>query len=255
MATSPRLGITYVDSNQANPDVVANEFINKFEMLVGRSVQDRDLSTPPASPTNGDMYIPKATATGAWLGLENHLVGYYDGWLDIDPSAFTVSPSVYIEDEGICVRWDGTSWKSDLGEAMIALREAGGGQVFTTNAETSWDNEDRKDSGVFTFTATGTDITVLEAGDYEVEYNMTFDFSTTGLTEVQVQVAKNGSAEAASSSFCTNGATTLKQTISGKYLLVGLAANDVISIMAQRVSGTASVTNVGGACRLYIRKV
>jgi hypothetical protein len=36
--------------------------------MVGLSVKDRDLATPPVSPVDGERYLIPAGATGAWSG-------------------------------------------------------------------------------------------------------------------------------------------------------------------------------------------
>ena len=42
------------------------------------AIIDRDLTAPPVSPSDGDLYIPAATATGAWVGQENKIAGWDD---------------------------------------------------------------------------------------------------------------------------------------------------------------------------------
>ena len=39
--------------------------LKRLGAVVGLSVKDRDLTTPPASPANGDRYLIPAAATGA----------------------------------------------------------------------------------------------------------------------------------------------------------------------------------------------
>lgn len=73
-------------------------------------VIDKDLIAPPGSPTNGYVYIPKATATGLWAGLENKLVFTNDGgtsWISVDP---VKGLKVYINDETLPYEWNGTAW-------------------------------------------------------------------------------------------------------------------------------------------------
>ena len=87
----------------ANPRLLA---------LVQTRVVDRDLTAPPGSPIYGDIYIPKATATGAWAGKENFLAVYTgqvsgSGWYFITPmNGMTAS----IIDEGVTVRYSGVAW-------------------------------------------------------------------------------------------------------------------------------------------------
>ena len=69
---------------------------------VHTSIIDRDLTAPPGSPSTDDMYIPAATATGDWVGLEDDIV-IWDGssWVAYTPR---LGWGIYIEDEAVlCV--------------------------------------------------------------------------------------------------------------------------------------------------------
>ena len=65
MLTKWGLGAYYKDGMEYNLALI--------DALLQCSVIDRDLSTPPGSPANGDAYIVGATATGAWAAKENHI--------------------------------------------------------------------------------------------------------------------------------------------------------------------------------------
>lgn len=45
----------------------------------GLTVTSDALTAPPGSPADGDIYIPKATATGAWATHEGKIAAYQDG--------------------------------------------------------------------------------------------------------------------------------------------------------------------------------
>lgn len=45
----------------------------------GLSIISDALTAPPGSPSDGDIYIPKATATGAWATHEGKIAAYQDG--------------------------------------------------------------------------------------------------------------------------------------------------------------------------------
>jgi len=78
-------------------------------------VLDRNLTDPPATPTNGDAYIPAATATGDWVGQEDNVVFW-----DANVGAWEVyTPRegwlVYIVDEAvISVYKSATGWSAGL---------------------------------------------------------------------------------------------------------------------------------------------
>ena len=53
--------------------------LKRLGAVVGLSVKDRDLATPPASPTDGDRYIVAAAATGAWAGKTGQIAARVAG--------------------------------------------------------------------------------------------------------------------------------------------------------------------------------
>lgn len=90
-----------------------------IELKLSRlSVADRDLTTPPGSPTIGDTYIPAATATGDWAGHEDDVAIW---WLSPGASSaawYFHTPETglraYIVDEDVLSLWDGSSWTPGL---------------------------------------------------------------------------------------------------------------------------------------------
>lgn len=71
----------------SNKEKIVNDNFQLQEAL-NRGVIDRSLTTPPTSPSSDGVYIPIATATGAWNGHENKLLWYNpDGyWKAIAPN-------------------------------------------------------------------------------------------------------------------------------------------------------------------------
>lgn len=76
------------------------------------SVKDRDLATPPASPTNGDTYIVAAAATGAWAGKDGQ-VAVWSGsaWVFYEPRIGWVT---YIEDEEKLSAYKTAGWSAGV---------------------------------------------------------------------------------------------------------------------------------------------
>lgn len=76
--TEPRSGIQYgwaLDEDGWNVGMDANLLsIGRFAYHL--SVKSRTLAAPPSSPTNGDAYIPAASATGAWAGKTGQIAIY-----------------------------------------------------------------------------------------------------------------------------------------------------------------------------------
>jgi hypothetical protein len=73
-------------------------------------VADKDLTSPPGSPTDGAAYIVGTGATGDWSTHDGD-VAYYDG----DNSAWKFATPVegwtaYVQDEDVEYRFDGSAW-------------------------------------------------------------------------------------------------------------------------------------------------
>lgn len=126
------------DAGTAVTDLWSAQKINNAIELAKRgieyqdSIKDKDLSTPPASPTAKDRYIVKATATGAWVGKENNITEW-DGsaWVFYVPAE---GWTVYVDDEDKQYSYNGTSWAmSGAGLQTIVAGSglAGGGQADT----------------------------------------------------------------------------------------------------------------------------
>lgn len=86
MTTSPNLNLPYILPAQAQKHITHNEAIKLLDSLVQLSVLDRSLSAPPTSPVAGDRHIIAGTATGDWVGAENH-IALWDGtaWVTLPP--------------------------------------------------------------------------------------------------------------------------------------------------------------------------
>lgn len=75
------------------------------------SVIDRDLDTPPGSPSEGDTYIVAATATGAWEGHEDE-IAFWGGaeWVFYEPRT---GWTAVIEDEKVLAGFfTGDGWSA-----------------------------------------------------------------------------------------------------------------------------------------------
>ena len=71
-------------------------------------VLDADLTTPPGSESDGDVYIPAATATGDWAGHEDDLAIVVNGSYEfVTPLDRWVA---WLEDEGCYVYYNGSAW-------------------------------------------------------------------------------------------------------------------------------------------------
>lgn len=93
-------------SGGQSPYSIYNEYA-MFTRAFQFGVVDRNLTAPP-TPTDEQMYIPAATATGDWAGLENKLTWKKSGtWWWWTPKVGTI---IWLIDEKISIQWNGTSW-------------------------------------------------------------------------------------------------------------------------------------------------
>jgi len=113
----PNSGLAYGwDYGELNWDTdMNNNMLSLGRVLTQCSVIDRDLTSPPGGPTNGDRYIVDSTAAGAWAGEEDH-VAVYDGtlvaWTFYTPKEGWLT---YIEDEQkISVYKTATGWSAGV---------------------------------------------------------------------------------------------------------------------------------------------
>ena len=108
MANSTNLALPYLDGAQAQKHVTVNESLRKLDALVLLAVEDKDLTGPPGSPSDGARYIPKATATGVWSGKEGYIAHYADGaWEFYSPREGFIA---YVRDEDRLYIYDGSAW-------------------------------------------------------------------------------------------------------------------------------------------------
>lgn len=99
MSTTPLLGITEMEANQAQPEVIFNEALRKLEAVSPLQAHDKDLTAPPASPADGDRYIVGGSSTGVWADHDNQIALAINGaWHFIVPIAGWIC---YVEDEGL----------------------------------------------------------------------------------------------------------------------------------------------------------
>lgn len=254
--TTANLGLSLVRAG-AGAENLANASFQQLDALVGGAVEDRDLSAP-TTPTHGQRYIVKATGTGVWTGKDGLIAHYINGsWYFYTPP---VGLTMWVKDEKILVRWDGTSWKTLVGDASISLRRITS-DINLANAASwtsiQWNSEDQKHDGVFGHdTAVNPDqITLKEAGTYMVWSNLTCAASSAAVNTVATRLNLGGSAVTGSLAAGTvHSAANPKETISGCQIIVA-AANDVLLLEAQRESGSSTCSALLNYSRLVIRRV
>ncbi len=123
---SANLKLPFIQSAQAQKHVTHNDAITNLDILTQLTVEDKDLSTPPSSPVEGNCYIIASSAIAEWAGKENQLAAWQDGaWRFYEPTEGWVA---WIRDEDIQAVFDGTLWNE--------LSGSGGGGSTNLNPVT-----------------------------------------------------------------------------------------------------------------------
>ncbi|MCP5361015.1 MAG: DUF2793 domain-containing protein, partial [Hyphomicrobiales bacterium] len=107
MTNTTNLSLTLLEQSQSQKEVTMNEALVRLDAVINRGVEDKDLNTPPGSPTAGDMYIVAASATGDWTGYEDRLAYYEQVWRFILPNE---GMTIWVNDENRLYSYDGTVW-------------------------------------------------------------------------------------------------------------------------------------------------
>jgi len=93
---------------QAQKEVTHNEGLYYIDALLKNPIIADNVTTPPATPNEGDFYIVPVGATGSWAGQDNKIAGYINNvWVFFTPfngmSFFSIQYNDYIY-------YDGTNW-------------------------------------------------------------------------------------------------------------------------------------------------
>jgi len=107
MSNTPKTNLPRLATGQANAEVIHNEALNRLDTFTQLSVKDRDLSTPPGSPAEGDTYLVATSPTGDWTGHAGDVAMYYSGWLFATPREGWVA---WVDDEDVLIYFSGSAW-------------------------------------------------------------------------------------------------------------------------------------------------
>ena len=129
MTTSTQLGLTHLIEGQSSAEVTFNEALNAIDAVIRLSVIDRDLATPPGSPTEGDRYLVAASGTGDWSGEDGNVAVYLSGWTFLTPQEGWM---MWVVDEALELFYDGSSWLGQVQVDEAVTSYAGGGQANAT---------------------------------------------------------------------------------------------------------------------------
>ena len=110
MSNTPHLNLPLLAAAQAQKHVTHNEALMQIDAMTHLMVLSRSLTTPPASPTEGDRHIVAAGATGAWSGQDGAVAWRVDGvWSFLVPQEGWIA---WVSGEDIQVVYKSGSWSS-----------------------------------------------------------------------------------------------------------------------------------------------
>lgn len=110
--STPNNGIPYVPEDTQDPAAGLNLALNVVDALLQCFVLDMDQTTPPGSPTDGDLHIVASGATAAWAGQDDNLARYVaegDFWQFFEAGAQV--RIVFNQDDGGLYVWHAAEWK------------------------------------------------------------------------------------------------------------------------------------------------
>ncbi len=196
MTNTANLNLPYILPSQAQKHLTHNEALVKLDILVQARVLDRDLTTPPGTPVEGDCYIPATTATGDWTAHEDKLAVWHSGeWVFHEAKSGWF---VFAVDEGKLLLFDGSIW-GDFGEAIGALQNYSQLGVNTT-ADATNKLAVSSDAVLFNHAGNGvqTKLNKNVAGDtasllFQTNWSGRAEMGTTGDDDFHFKVSPDGS--------------------------------------------------------------
>lgn len=142
MTTSADLGLPYIASQQAQPEVTHNEAIALLQAALN-GVINMTTATPPGSPTDGDAYVIAASPTGAWAGRAGSIAVYVGNAWRFIPGNNSAGTAITIgaRHEGLRIYdratdawyiWTGSLWATPyrVWHSAVAVSNTGSTSAF-----------------------------------------------------------------------------------------------------------------------------
>lgn len=189
MTTTAHLGMDLVQQNQAQKEVTVNEATVTIDAILNMGAFSLGDTTPPGAPSNGDVYVVGASATGDWTGKENDIAWYQDSWRFITPNE---GMTLWVNDEDKYYHWDGAQWT----DVLENISEVGvNGAADSTNRLTV-----TSDAVLFNHDGTNSQVKVNKssAGDtashvFQNGFSGRAEFGLVGDDDFQLKVSPDGS--------------------------------------------------------------
>ena len=146
---TPRLNTPYIMSTQSQKEVTHNLALNILDAVVQSAVETSTLSTPPASPVEGGLWLVASGATGDWASHDTELAQYIGGaWQFHAPFE---GLALWLKDENVTARYLAGLWQKGIitasrvdilgqqvvGPRQAAVSDATGGSTIDAEARTA----------------------------------------------------------------------------------------------------------------------
>jgi Protein of unknown function (DUF2793) len=110
MSDTPLLALPYLAASQAQKHVTHNDALSLIDGLLHLSVISRVLSTPPATPLDGQRFLIAIAPTGVWATHAGHVALRMEGaWRFLIPRE---GWRLWVENEDVFLIFDGINWNS-----------------------------------------------------------------------------------------------------------------------------------------------
>ncbi len=238
MADTPHLGITLVEQSQAQKEVTVNEALVRLDAVLGGGALDKDLATPPLSPSEGDVYIISSSATDDWAGHDGEVTYYDQLWRFVTPA---VGLTLWLADEDTHYTYDGAGWVRSHGTIQNAAMIGINATADATNRLTI-----KSDAVLVDHAGTGTQVKLNKnaAGNtasflFQTGYSGRAEIGCVGDDDFRFKVSADGS------SFATAlllDSSTGRVTVPGSFLSYGTP--EVLTIASGAITATRSYISV-----------
>lgn len=133
--------------------------------------------------------------------------------------------------------------------------EVGGGQAVNSPVTITFDTTSLENTNIATHTPGGTDITIVKAGLYEIHGSLSIDHdgNNNNRTTSEMDIRVNGAIVPGGVSFAYHRTGAQGEDGHAKTLYVQLAATDVVTLTADRVSGTGNLSTVANTGVLSVK--
>lgn len=124
MTTTPKIGAPELAVSQAAKEATHNEGLRYLEQGARfHVIKDKDLTTPPGSPADGDGYIVAANG-GGWAAFAAKDIAFRmsTAWVKVTPEEGVFA---WMQDENLLYYYDGAAW--------ALYTAAGGGGLLAAN--------------------------------------------------------------------------------------------------------------------------